>query len=57
MRGRIVNVPQVASMTNDYIPRSIHVFRAAVRTSVEVYPNQTITFVRGLQGKTEHVLW
>lgn len=57
MDARIVNVPQVASMTNDYIPRSIHVFRAAVRTSVEVYPNQTITFVRGLQGKTEHVLW
>ena len=54
MDARIVNVPMVASMVNGYIPRSIHIFRAAVRRS---YTNATINFVRGLEGKTGHLLW
>jgi hypothetical protein len=54
MDARIVNVPQVASMVNNYTPRSIHIFRAAVKTS---YTNATVNFVRGLEGKTEHLLW
>ena len=54
MDARIVNAPLVASMVHGYIPRSIHIFRAAVKQS---YDNATVNFVRGLEGKTEHLLW
>ena len=52
--ARTVNVAQVASMVHHYIPRSIHIFRAAAKKS---YTNDTVSFVRGLEGKTEHLLW
>eukprot|EP00040_Diaphanoeca_grandis_P023214 m.125907 g.125907 ORF g.125907 m.125907 type:complete len:409 (+) comp29165_c0_seq1:181-1407(+) len=51
--ARVVQ-PPVAPMLHGYMPRSIHIFRAAVKKS---YTNATIEFVRDLEGKTEHLLW
>ena len=35
----------------------MHIFRAAAKKSFEVFPNETIAFVRGLENQTEHLLW
>jgi hypothetical protein len=46
--------PPVTSMLDGYIPKSIHIFRAAAKKS---YNNATVTFVRGLENKTQRLLW
>jgi hypothetical protein len=46
--------PPVTSMLQGYMPKSLHIFRAMVKKS---YNNETITFVRGLENKTQRLLW
>ena len=53
MDARIAQQP-LAPLLDHYMPRSLHVFQAAVRKS---YTGATITFVRALENKTAHLLW
>ena len=57
--ARVVQPPPrgAGAITDTYIPRSMHIFRAAAKKSFEVFPNETIAFVRGLENQTEHLLW
>ena len=46
--------PPISQMLGGYMPSSMHIFRAVARKS---YDNATITYVRGLENRTKHLLW
>lgn len=46
-----------AGITGNYIPRSMHIFRHDAEQGLEVFPNETITFVQSMEGKTQRLLW
>jgi hypothetical protein len=46
-----------AAITHSYIPRSMHIFRHDAVQGLEVFPNETITFVRSMEGQTQRLLW
>jgi hypothetical protein len=46
-----------AAITDSYIPRSMHIFRHDAVQGLEVFPNETITFVRSMEGQTQRLLW
>lgn len=52
--ARVAQPPLSNSILRGYTPRSMHIFRAAAKQS---YNNATITFVRALEDKIEHLLW